>query len=360
MLKVLVIDADSDFASLVGRALLNAGHETRIVGDAKYGMVRAKAFEADLVLVSGELPGVATPDYIQELKPLIPGRIVVCGNSEDASVITATVTAGASDYVLKNSGPEKILARILKDVEAPESNENAAVDESKDDSDDESDEDTDEMTADVAPKKVAVKTLRAPVRDGKRPFVVVVAHADAEKRATQTEIIERLNASLHVIEVGTTAEAIQACEENRTVMVSLDWELSDPPTKQALKTIRESTNGKAIALFVTYKSRSPEKQRLAEFGGAMAFAGEPWDDGSLEGQIAHTLDVIRKRRRKAKMLALKAQEEKAAKVAALAEAKAEKLAERAAAKAAGKSSAASGARKPGVKPAVRPVTRAAS
>ena len=77
MLKVLVIDADSDFASLVGRALLNAGHETRIVGDAKYGIVRAKAFEADLVLVSGELPGVAIADYVQELKPLVPGRIIV-------------------------------------------------------------------------------------------------------------------------------------------------------------------------------------------------------------------------------------------------------------------------------------------
>jgi len=82
-----------------------------------------------------------------------------------------------------------------------------------------------------------------------------------------------------------------------------------------MKTIREAKAGKSIALFITYKSHSPEKQRLAEFGGAMAFAGEPWDDGSLEGQIKHTFDVIRKRRRKAKIMALKAQEEKAAKAA---------------------------------------------
>jgi chemotaxis response regulator CheB len=92
----------------------------------------------------------------------------------------------------------------------------------------------------------------------------------------------------------------------------------------------------------------------------MAFAGEPWDDGSLEGQFAHTLDVIRKRRRKAKMLALKAQEEKAAKVAALAEAKAEKLAERTAAKAAAKAAAGKHGARPGAKPAVPPRTRAAS
>jgi DNA-binding NtrC family response regulator len=306
MLKVLVIDADSDFASLIGRSLLKAGHETRIVGDAKYGMVRAKAFEADLVLLSGELPGVATPDFIQELKPHVPGRIVVCGNSEDASVITGAVTAGAADYVLKNSGPEKILARILKDVESSSSNEEET----------ESEDDSDAVTDEAKPKKPAIGSLRAPVKDGKRPFVVVVAHSDPEKRAVQREIVERLNASLHVMEVSSTADAIQACEENRTVMVSLDWELSDPPTKQAMKTIKESRNGKAIALFVTYKSRSPEKQRLAEFGGAMAFAGEPWDDGSLEGSIKHTLDVIRKRRRKAKMLALKAQAEKDAAKAA--------------------------------------------
>lgn len=317
MLKVLVIDADSDFASLVGRALLKAGHETRIVGDAKYGIVRAKAFEADLVLLSGELPGVATADIIQELKPLIPGRIVVCGNSEDAGVITGSVTAGASDYVLKNSGPDKILARILKDAQPSSSNEESSESpESDEDSDDESGESSEVPTDETNSNKPAIGSLRAPVRDGKRPFVVVVAHSDPEKRAVQKEIIERLNASLHVIEVGSTDNAIQACEENRTVMVSLDWELADPPTKQAMKTIRESKNGKAIALFITYKSRSPEKQRLAEFGGAMAFAGEPWDDGSLEGSIKHTLDVMRKRRRKAKMMALQAQAAKASTKAA--------------------------------------------
>jgi DNA-binding NtrC family response regulator len=331
MLKVLVIDADSDFASLVGRALLNAGHETRIVGDAKYGMVRAKSFEADLVLLSGELPGVATPDFIQELKPLVPGRIVVCGASEDAGIITAAVSAGASDYVLKDSGPTKILARVLKDVPASSSEESS---ESSTESDDEESDDYDDGKSGDTPKKAGMKQLRAPVRDGKRPFVVVVAHEDPEKRAFQTEIIERLNSSLHVIEVSSTADAIKACEENRTVMVTLDWELTDPATKHAMKTIKESETGKAIALFITYKSHSPEKQRLAEFGGAVAFAGEPWDDGSLEGQIQHTLDVIRKRRRKARMAAVQAQEAKAQKVKEAKEAKEAKIAEAKAKKAA--------------------------
>ena len=310
MLKVLVIDADSDFASLVGRSLLQAGHETRIVGDAKYGIVRAKAFEADLVLVSGELPGVITTDYLQELKPLVPGRIVVCGNSEDAGVITAAVTAGAGDYVLKESGPTKILARILKDAKPT-----ASTDEALSSDDESSDDESDEPAVDGSPKKETMRSLRAPLLDGKRPFVVVVAHGDPDKRAFQREIIERLNTSVHVMEVATSAEAIEACAENRTVMVTIDWQLSDPATKHAMKTIREAKMGKSIALFITYKSHSPEKQRLAEFGGAMAFAGEPWDDGSLEGQIKHSFDVIRKRRRKAKIMALKAQEEKAAQAA---------------------------------------------
>ncbi|MEE8045717.1 MAG: response regulator [Dehalococcoidia bacterium] len=309
MLKVLVIDADSDFASLVGRALLKAGHETRIVGDAKYGIVRAKSFEADLVLLSASLPGVNTPDFIRELKPLVPGRIVVCGDSEDAQVITSAVTAGATDYVLKNSGPIKILARALKSVGSSleRSSENSEDSESSgDDSDDESEAPIDG----TEPKTKPMKSLRAPVKDGKRPFVVVVAHEDEEKRVFQTEIIERVNTSLHVMEVSTSADAIVACAENRTVMLVIDWALSDPPTKQVMKDIREAKNGKSISVFVTYKSHSPEKQRLAEFGGAVAFAGEPWDDGSLEGSIRHTLETIRKRRRRAKINALKAQEEK--------------------------------------------------
>jgi len=292
MLKVLVIDADSDFASLVGRSLLKAGHETRIVGDAKYGIVRAKAFVADLVLLSGTLSGVSIPDFIKELKPMVPGRIVVCGNSEDAGIITTAVTAGAADYVLKNSGPVKILAGVLKDTD-PE-------------------EDAGESAAEHKPVNKGMKDLRAPVKEGKRPFVVVVAHPDEEKRAFQTEVIERLNTSLHVMEVSTSAEAIQACAENRTIMAVMDWELTEPITKQAMKTIRETKTGKGIAMFITYKGNSPEKQRVAEFSGAIAFSGEPWDDGSFEGQIGHILTVIRHRRRKAKMQALKTQQEKQA------------------------------------------------
>ncbi len=308
MLKVLVIDSDSDFASLLGRALLNAGHETRIVGDAKYGIVRAKAFEADLVMISATVPGVTTPQLIEELKPHVPGRIVVCGDSDDPEASQTAVSAGASDYVLRSSGIEAILERVIaKDSESESA-----------DSDSESgagDEEETPAETDSPKPKPAITSLRAPLKDGKRPFVVVIAHADEEKRAFQKEIVERLNTALHVIEVATSEQAIAACAGNRTVMLMIDWGISNIPTRQAMKTIREAKNGKAIALFVTYKSRSPEKQRLAMFGGAMEFAGEPWDDGSLEGQIKHALDVIRKRRRRAKIKAFKAKQAKEAKAA---------------------------------------------
>jgi DNA-binding NtrC family response regulator len=308
MLKVLVIDPDSDFASLVGRALLNAGHETRIVGDAKYGVVRAKAFEADLVMVSASVPGVTTPQLIEELNPHVPGRIIVCGDSSDPAEIQAAVAAGASDYVLKNSGVEAILARALKIGDGESSAGEEATDSAGDEDSGENAE-AETTKSSVAP----VASLRAPLRDGKRPFVVVIAHGDEEKRAFQREIVERVNTALHVIEVSTSEQAIAAAAGNRTVMVIIDWEISNIPTKQAMKSIRDGKNGKAIAIFVTYKSHSPEKQRVAMFAGAMAFAGEPWDDGSLEGSITHTLDVIRKRRRKAKIQALRAQAEKEAK-----------------------------------------------
>ena len=98
-------------------------------------------------------------------------------------------------------------------------------------------------------------------------------------------------------------------------MLVMDWEIGNVPAKQAIKNISEDKNGKSIAVFITYKSHSPEKQRVAMFGGAIAFAGEPWDDGSLEGALKHALDVIRKRRRKARMVALQAIEAKKAQAA---------------------------------------------
>ncbi|MDP6665938.1 MAG: response regulator [Dehalococcoidia bacterium] len=302
MLKVLVIDADTTFSTLLGRALVKEGHETRIVGDATYGVVRARAFEPNLVLMDTAIPGVAGTALIEEIKPLVPGRIVVCANSDNVENIRAAIAAGASDYVLKNSGPDAIIARVCPAKASTGADDKPDSTESGDDGDD-----GDEMQANAAPKKATRRELRAPVKEGKRPFCVVIAHPDIEKRAFITEIVERLNTAVHVIEVANSKDAVTACSENRTVILIIDWEMPDIPTKQVMRTIKDSPGGKATALFVTYRGNSPEKQRVAMFAGAMAFAGEPWDDGSLEAQIKHTLDVIRKRRRKAKIQALKAQ-----------------------------------------------------
>ncbi|HIF71000.1 MAG TPA: response regulator [Dehalococcoidia bacterium] len=225
MLKVLIIDADSSFASLLGRTLVNAGHETRIVGDAKYGIVRAKAFEADLVLVSDQVPGVTTTQMIEDLKPHVPGRIVVCGDSEDPEDIQAAVAAGASDYIVKSSTIAEIVARAIPsdEDEEGESTEPEATAES----DDEDAESSTEEGADDSKSKTPMASLRAPLRDGIRPFVVVIAHEDPEKRAFQKEVVERVNTSLHVIEVSTAEQAVAACAGNRTVMLMIDWAIGN-------------------------------------------------------------------------------------------------------------------------------------
>jgi len=308
MLKVLVIDADSDFASALGRTLLKIGHETRIVGDAKYGIVRAKAFEPDLVLVDGNIPGTSVNDLVREVKLLITGRIVVCGVSENPEDIKSAIAAGASDYVYKSVGIEAIINRVCPpeskgtNDDSDVNSEDSDASEAGDKSDSENTEE-DEKTAGSKSRSIG---LRAPVKEGKRPFCVVVAHSSDEKRAVLTETIERINEALRVIEVSTSEQAVAACAENRTVMLVIDWEMPDIPTKQVMRTVKETPAGKAIAMFVTYKHTSPEKQRVAEFAGALAFANEPWDDGSLEAKLKHTLDVIRKRRRTAKIQALKA------------------------------------------------------
>ena len=313
MIKVLVIDADSNFASALGRAIVNEGNEARIVGDAKYGIVRAKAFEPDLVLIDTNLPGVEGVALITELKSLVSGRIVVCAESDNPEVVKAAIAAGASDYVVKSSGIEAIIARTCKsdDEEHPGEAENSAETadaESAEDTGEAGEDDGDGDNAEdgsVAKKTVPVG-LRAPTKEGKRPFCVVVAHPDDEKRAYISEIVERLNSSVRVIETKKSIDTITACAENRTVLLVIDWDMPEIPAKQVMRSIHDSKHGSTISMFVTYKGHSPEKQRVAEFAGAMAFAGEPWDDGSLEGQLKHTLEVIRKRRRKAKIRALQA------------------------------------------------------
>jgi len=301
MFKVLVIDADSNFASALGRAIVKEGHEARIVGDAKYGIVRARAFDPDLVFIDTNVPGVRGTELIEELKTMVSGRVVVCAESDDENAVKAAIAAGASDYVLKSSGIDAIIERTCKSDGTGDAG-GSGKDEDQDNGDGENDG---EPNSSVPVKKQA-RGLRAPTKEGKRPFCVVVAHSDDEKRAFISEIVERLNSSVRVIEVKTSIDAITACAENRTVLLVIDWEMPEIPTRQVMKSVHDSKHGSTISMFVTYKGHSPEKQRVAMFAGALAFAGEPWDDGSLEGQLKHTLDVIRMRRRKAKLKALQA------------------------------------------------------
>lgn len=290
MLKVLVIDADSNFASSLGREIVNAGHEARIVGDAKYGIVRARAFEPDLILMDTNIPGVAGTKLIEDLKSFVPGRIVVCSDSNDPADVKAAIAAGASDYVLKNSGIEAIISRTCTTDDASDNGDDA------DDSDDGDQEDGPESSS---KKNAPIQMLRAPVKEGTRPFCVVIAHTERDKRSFITAIVERLNRAVRVIEASSSMDAITACAANRTVMLIIDWEMPDITARQVMRSVHESKHGKTIAMFVTYKGHSPEKQRTAMYAGALAFAGEPWDDGSLEGQLKQAFDVIRKRRRMA-------------------------------------------------------------
>ncbi len=304
MLKVLVIDADSNFASQLGRAILKEGHETRIVGDARYGIVRAKTFEPDLVLIDTNIPGAVGTELIAELKSLVPGRIVVCTDSDNPDDVKNAIGAGASDYVLKSSGIDAIISRACPANNSTDSEDGAKVEDAE--KSDEGEDDQYAETKSSGSTGPRVQTLRAPLKEGKRPFCVVVAHTDGEKRSFIAEIVERLNRSIHVIEVSSSMDAITACAENRTVMLVIDWEMPDISARQVMRTVHSSKHGKTISMFVTYKGKSPEKQRVAMFAGALAFAGEPWDDGSIEAQLKQVLDNIRKRRRKAKIRALKA------------------------------------------------------
>ncbi|MDA1280377.1 MAG: response regulator [Chloroflexi bacterium] len=309
MLKVLVIDPDSDFASLLDTEIQKRGHATLVVNSASDGIDSTTEFKPDLVIVDIDDTDTPASVLIKNLKQLVHGQIVACGNVGSLDDVRAAVAAGASDYVQKSVGATAIIDRVIPVECGENSAEPQQLSEVATDDDDDGDDDDGAENIEAAAQSTnttRLSSLRAPVKEGKRPFCVVVAHPDAQKRTVLAETIERINEALRVIEVESSQAAIEACAQNRTVMLVIDWEMPDIPTRSVMRTVKESDTGRAISMFVTYKSSSPEKQRLAEFHGAIAFANEPWDDGSLVAKLKHSLEVIRKRRQKAKIQALNA------------------------------------------------------
>jgi DNA-binding NarL/FixJ family response regulator len=116
-MSVKVLVCDDHQVIRTGLASLFAGTEIEIVGEADSGketLKQAKKLKPDVVLLDIRMPdgdGLATLEKLQAQVP--ESKVVMLSTYDNPTYIARAVALGASDYVLKGSSRDDIVATIV-------------------------------------------------------------------------------------------------------------------------------------------------------------------------------------------------------------------------------------------------------
>ena len=125
-MKVLVFEADAEFAKVVREGLTKAGCATTVVDEANVGLQAAAADKPDLILLSIELPRMNGFSVCNKLKrdPAlkdVPLIIMSSDSTEETFEQHRRLRTRAEDYVHKPISFGDLVARARAFVSLPES-----------------------------------------------------------------------------------------------------------------------------------------------------------------------------------------------------------------------------------------------
>lgn len=121
MAHVLVVEDDTDVASLLHLVLSSVGHEVDVAHDGAAGLAAAYASHPDMVILDWMMPVKTGIEVCSTLRadPKFAGtRIMMITARSSPQDISRAKAAGADDYFVKPFTPRELRARVATLLEA--------------------------------------------------------------------------------------------------------------------------------------------------------------------------------------------------------------------------------------------------
>jgi DNA-binding NarL/FixJ family response regulator len=116
-MSVKVLVCDDHQVIRTGLASLFAGSEIEIVGEAENGketLKQAKKLKPDVILLDIRMPDGDGLSTLEKLRHDVPeSKVVMLSTYDNPTYVARAVALGASDYVLKGSSRDDIIATIV-------------------------------------------------------------------------------------------------------------------------------------------------------------------------------------------------------------------------------------------------------
>ncbi|HEY7758133.1 MAG TPA: response regulator transcription factor [Burkholderiales bacterium] len=113
--RVLLVDDDSTFCTVLQRALARRGHQVRTAHNVETAMAQAATDPPEWAVVDLKMPGESGLALIAGLRSLAPGMciVVLTGYASVATAVEA-IKLGATHYLAKPVDAEELLAAFQR------------------------------------------------------------------------------------------------------------------------------------------------------------------------------------------------------------------------------------------------------
>lgn len=112
MLKILIVDDDTNISELISLYLVKEGYETREVADGRQALEVFEEYQPDLVLLDIMLPSVDGYDICKEIRRTSHTPIIMLTAKGEVFDKVLGLELGADDYIVKPFDPKELMARV--------------------------------------------------------------------------------------------------------------------------------------------------------------------------------------------------------------------------------------------------------
>ncbi len=213
-LRLLLVD-DHEVVRAGLRTLLEMEADHEVAGDASSGeeaIRQARALRPDVVLLDVVMEGIGGVEACRELRSLPqPPRVLMLTSFSDDDAVVSSILAGASGYVLKNTGLGELL-RAIRAVGAGQELIDPAV--------------TGKVTRRLAQLARGPQALPDPLSEREREVLALIARGCTNREIATRLVISEKTAGHHVSHIldklGMSRRSEAAVYAVRKGLVSLD------------------------------------------------------------------------------------------------------------------------------------------
>lgn len=112
MLKILIVDDDTNISELVSLYLNKEGYETKEAANGQLALEIFDTYKPDLVILDVMLPGIDGYDVCKEIRKYSSTPIIMLTAKGEVFDKVLGLELGADDYMVKPFHPKELIARV--------------------------------------------------------------------------------------------------------------------------------------------------------------------------------------------------------------------------------------------------------